>query len=99
MRAIVVNDFGGPEVLTVTDIALPELALGQVLVNVTLSGVNFLDVYQRAGAIPMTAPFTAGVEGVGVVTAVADEVTDLAIGQRVGWFSAVKAASPNTRLS
>jgi NADPH2:quinone reductase len=57
------------------------------LVDVAISGVNFLDVYQRAGATPLRPPFAAGVEGVGIIAEVGKSVTDLHVGQRVGWFS------------
>jgi NADPH2:quinone reductase len=49
--------------------------------------VNFLDVYQRTGATPLRPPFAAGVEGVGLVAEVGTSVTDLHVGQRVGWLA------------
>lgn len=52
-----------------------------------MSGVNFLDAYQRSGSTPLGAGFTAGVEGVGVVVEVGSGVTDLVEGQRVGWLT------------
>jgi NADPH2:quinone reductase len=87
MRAIVVNEFGGPEVLTQAEIDRPSPAPTQILVDVAVSGVNFLDVYQRTGASPLQPGFSAGVEGVGVVVEVGTTVTDIRVGQRVGWFS------------
>jgi len=87
MRAIVVNEFGGPEVLSQVEVDRPAPEPTQVLVEVTVSGVNFLDVYQRTGASPLQPGFRAGVEGVGVVVAVGSEVTDLRVGQRVGWLT------------
>jgi len=87
MRAVAVRKFGGPEVLEMTEVNRPVAGPGQVLVEVALSGVNFLDVYQRTGASPLKPPFLAGVEGVGVVAEVGDGVADLHVGQRVGWFS------------
>jgi len=87
MRAVVVNELGGPEVLTQAEIPRPSPAPDQVLVDVAISGVNFLDVYQRAGATPLRPPFAAGVEGVGIIAEVGKSVTDLHVGQRVGWFS------------
>jgi NADPH2:quinone reductase len=87
MHAIIVNGFGGPEVFTVTEVERPTPSAGQVLVELTVSGVNFVDAYQRKGATPLQAPFLAGVEGVGRVVEVGDCVTDLEAGQRVGWLS------------
>jgi NADPH:quinone reductase len=87
MRAVIVNEIGGPEVLTQAEVDRPSPAPDQDLVEVTVSGVNFLDVYQRTGATPLRPPFAAGVEGVGVVAEVGTSVTDLHVGQRVGWLS------------
>ena len=87
MRAVIVNEIGGPEVLTQAEVDRPSPAPDQVLVEVTVSGVNFLDVYQRTGATPLRPPFAAGVEGVGVVAEVGTSVTDLHVGQRVGWLA------------
>jgi len=87
MRAVVVDEFGGPEVLVQADVDRPSPGPGEVLVDVSVSGVNFLDVYQRTGASPLRPPFSAGVEGVGVVAEIGEMVTDLRAGQRVGWLT------------
>jgi NADPH2:quinone reductase len=86
MHAIVVNRFGGPEAFVSTEIERPAPGSSQVLVEVASSGVNFMDAYQAAGATPLRAPFVAGVEGAGVIVEVGEEVTDLSVGQRVGWL-------------
>ena len=52
MKAIRFAKTGGPEVLTLEDIALPPPASGQVTVRHTVIGVNFIDTYQRSGCIP-----------------------------------------------
>ena len=84
MRAVLVPSSGPADVLQVTEVDRPSPGPGQVLVRVSVAGVNFMDVYQRNGALP--APFVAGVEGVGTVVEVGDGVDDLATGQRVGWL-------------
>jgi NADPH2:quinone reductase len=86
MRAVIMNGIGGPEVLTQAEVDRPSPAPDRVLVEITVSGVNFLDVYQLTGATPLRPPFAAGVEGVGVVAEVGTSVTDLHVGQRVGWL-------------
>src|SRR4051794_38892002 len=53
MRAIRVNQHGGPENLVVEDIPVPEPKPGQVLVKVAAAGVNFIDIYQRTGLYPV----------------------------------------------
>jgi len=73
--------------LTQAELPRPSPAPDQVLVDVAISGVNFLDVYQRAGTTPLRPPFAAGVEGVGIIAEVGKSVTDLHVGRRVGWFS------------
>ncbi|MDQ5979530.1 MAG: Quinone oxidoreductase [Verrucomicrobiota bacterium] len=84
MKAIRIAAHGGPDVLQLTDLPVPEPKAGETLVRVTTAGVNFMDLYQRSGLMPMALPFTAGIEGVGVV-----EKSDgpLAPGTRVMWPS------------
>lgn len=85
MRAVVVESFGGPEVLTLKDLAPPEPGRGQVVIDVAASGVNFLDCYQRSGKYDKQLPFIAGSEGAGVVRELGSGVRELAVGDRVAW--------------
>ena len=85
MRSVVVTRSGGPEVLELQERPDPQPGDGQVLVEVEAAGVNFIDVYQREGRYPLEPPFTAGNEGAGVVRAVGDGVSDVAVGDRVAW--------------
>lgn len=85
MKAVRVNELGGPEVLSVEDIPVPEPDEGQILVKVNAAGVNFMDTYQRKGLYPVDLPFTLGSEGAGEVVALGDGVTDFSIGDRVAW--------------
>ena len=87
IRTVVVPEFGGPEVYLAEQAELPVPAHGQVQVRLSVSGVNFLDVAQRRGATPVRAPFAAGVEGVGVVSALGEGVAGLDVGRRVGWLA------------
>ena len=84
MRAVVVKKVGGPEAFEFEQIADPVPGPEQVLVRLTVSGINFIDVYHRSGLYPMPLPFRSGVEGVGVV-----EVNGAGFeaGQRVGWLA------------
>jgi NADPH:quinone reductase len=88
MRAVVVTRFGGPEVLEVQDLPAPQPEEGQVLVDVEAVGVNYRDVYERNGAYGGSAPFVAGVEGAGTVTAVGENVPEFSAGDRVVWSNA-----------
>ncbi|MFN2588744.1 MAG: quinone oxidoreductase [Actinomycetota bacterium] len=84
MRAIRVHHTGGPEVLTLEDLPSPEPRPGEAVVRLDAIGVNFIDVNHRSGAYEMPLPFTPGVEGAGVVTAVAGE-DGVRAGDRVGF--------------
>ena len=87
VRAVVVAEFGGPEVLQVQDRERPEPGPGQVLVDVAAVGVNYMDVYGRQGRPPYAGdlPFVPGGEGAGIVAAVGTGVASPAVGDRVAW--------------
>ena len=85
MRAVLVEEPGGSEVLRVVDVAPPRPSAGEVLVDVAASGVNFIDVYQRSGQYPKPVPFVAGSEGAGTVVEVGEGVDDVGPGDRVAW--------------
>lgn len=85
MRAIVVHEFGGPEVLRAHDIPDPIPGPGQVLVRLHACGVNPFDTYMRAGtyAIRPPLPYTPGCDGAGIVERTGDGVTSIQPGMRV----------------
>ncbi|MFL6071960.1 MAG: quinone oxidoreductase family protein [Mycobacteriales bacterium] len=86
MRAIVVAAFGEPDVLRVAGAEPPVVPPGHVLVRVAAAGVNFTDTRQRRGLEPgIPLPFTPGIEGAGTVAEVGEGVTDVRVGDRVGW--------------
>ena len=85
MQAIRVQQHGGPEALQLCDIDDPTPADGQICVRVEAAGLNFVDIYQRAGQYKLQLPTGIGQEGAGVVDAVGAGVADLAVGDRVAW--------------
>ena len=87
MKAIRVNEHGGPEVLGYEDVELPEPGPGEARVRLAASGVNFIDVYTRQGVYPGEPPFTLGQEGAGEVDAVGEGVEDLSVGDYVAYAS------------
>jgi NADPH2:quinone reductase len=89
MKAIRVERFGGPEVLRLEDLPVPEPGAGQVLVNVEAAGLNYIDVYHRTGLYPNALPFTLGLEGAGTVARLGPGVTGLRPGDPVAWTSAL----------
>ena len=88
MQAIVLNDFGGPGVLKLSQTARPAPGPGEILLRHTAIGVNFHDCYVRSGLYRTLAlPGIPGIEAVGVIEALGEGVTGLRLGQRVGWVS------------
>ncbi|WP_151524112.1 quinone oxidoreductase family protein [Serinicoccus kebangsaanensis] len=88
MRAIIVEQTGGPEALTLVERPTPEPGPGQALVDVSAGGVNFIDIYQRSGAYPLPTPFVLGSEGAGVVRALGEDTSGVSVGDRVAWAMA-----------
>ncbi len=86
MKAIVIHEFGGPDVLKYEETALPEApGEGQVLVKVYAAGVNPADTYTRAGnyAVKPQLPYTPGTDGAGVIETAGKGVTRFKPGDRV----------------
>src|ERR1700726_839210 len=87
VAAVRVHKTGGHEVLTFEEIDVPAPGQGQLRVKQHACGVNFIDTYFRMGMYPSPVglPFVAGNEGAGEVIAVGPGVTDVKIGDRVGY--------------
>lgn len=85
MRAVLVREFGGPEVLRVEELPEPEAGHGQVRVRVRAIGVNPYDTYMRTGqyARRPSLPYSPGADAAGVVDQIGDGVTGLEVGARV----------------
>ncbi len=83
MKAVRIHAFGGTEVLRYEEVAVGQPGAGEALVKIEAAGVNYIDTYQRSGVYPVALPFTLGMEGSGVVTAVGVGVTAVAVGERV----------------
>jgi NADPH:quinone reductase-like Zn-dependent oxidoreductase len=87
MQAIQAQDYGGPEVLVLKQAPRPEPNDDQVLIRLKTAGVNPADWKYRSGIykqfMPLTFPWTPGVEGSGIVEAVGANVTTLKKGDEV----------------
>jgi NADPH:quinone reductase len=88
-----VHESGEPEVMVVEEVEAPDPAEGEALVRLDAIGVNFIDVNQRSGAYPISLPFTPGTEGAGVVEAVGPGVSEVSLGDRVGYAGVPSAYS------
>jgi NADPH2:quinone reductase len=103
MKAIRVHQYGGVEVLTFEDIPVPEPGAGEARVKIEAIGLNYVDVYQRAGLYQLKLPFTLGMEGAGIVDAVGRDVSEVKVGDRVAYSMvpgayAEYAVVPSSRL-
>lgn len=91
MRAIRIEQYGGPEVLRRVDIHIPSPERGEVLIRVACAGVNFMDIHTRQGkyrnshTYPVRAPCTLGMEGAGEAVSVGPDVTSIKPGDHVAW--------------
>jgi NADPH2:quinone reductase len=98
-RAIRFSRAGGPEVLELVDISLPEPKAGEALVRHRVIGVNFIDTYQRSGLYPVQLPSGLGSEAAGVVEQVGPGVTSIRVGERVAYAaSGAPAAYSEARI-
>lgn len=92
MQAIRVHRHGGPEVMTLDDVAAGPPRAGEVRVRHRAIGVNFVDTYFRSGAYaPPALPFIPGNEAAGEVLEVGAGVEDLAPGDRVAYVAVLGA--------
>jgi NADPH2:quinone reductase len=103
MKAIQVKQPGGPEVLQLVDLPVPQPKPNEAVVKIAASGVNFIDVYQREGRYKVALPFVLGQEAAGTVASVGSDVKSLKPSDRVAWSSilgayAEYAAVPAERL-
>ena len=98
-RAIRFTRTGGPEVLELEEIALPEPKAGEALVRHRAIGVNFIDTYHRSGLYPLPLPSGLGSEAAGVVEKIGPGVTCIRVGERVAYAGAgAPAAYAEARL-
>jgi NADPH2:quinone reductase len=103
MKAIQVQQVGGPDAMLLADIPVPEPKPNEALVKIAAAGVNFIDVYFREGRYKAAIPFVPGQEAAGDVVSVGNAVTGLKPGDRVAYAMvqgsyAEYAAVPADRL-
>ncbi len=83
MKAIQINQTGGPEVLEMAELPIPQPGPGQVLIRIEAIGVNFIEVYFRKGVYKAALPMTPGSEAAGTVEELGPGVTGFAAGDAV----------------
>ena len=87
VKAIKIDQFGGPEVLEFKEIEIPKLNPNEVLVANKSVGLNFIDVYHRTGLYPIPTPSGIGLEACGVIAEIGPGVTMFKVGDRVSHAS------------
>jgi NADPH:quinone reductase len=97
-RAIRIYETGSPEVLKLENVEVGDPGPRQVRVRHSYVAVNFIDIYFRTGRYPMSLPNGLGSDAVGVVEAVGEGVTDVRVGQRVGYLMGPQGAYSNVRV-
>lgn len=85
MRAIRVSHTGGPEVMELAEVPVPQPKPAEAVVKVHVAGVNSIDGQFRDGRLRTPLPFIPGQEGAGVVTAVGGQTKTVKVGDRVAW--------------
>jgi NADPH2:quinone reductase len=85
VHAIQFHEPGGPEVMKWEKVEVGDPGPGEIRVKQTAAGLNFIDIYLRSGARPVPMPNGLGLEGAGEIVAVGGGVTDLAVGDRIGY--------------
>jgi NADPH:quinone reductase len=103
MKAIEIKQTGGPEVMELVDLPVPQPKSNEAVVKIAAAGVNFIDVYNREGRYKAVLPLVLGQEGAGVVSAIGSDVRGVAVGDRVAYTMtlgsyAEYAAVPAERL-
>jgi NADPH2:quinone reductase len=97
-RAIRIHEIGGPEVLKLETTQVGEPGPGQARVRHTYVAVNFIDIYFRTGRYPLPLPNGLGSDAVGVVEAIGSGVTDVRVGDRVGYLLGPQGAYADVRV-
>ncbi|HLO89364.1 MAG TPA: medium chain dehydrogenase/reductase family protein [Nostocaceae cyanobacterium] len=85
VKQVIISKYGGPEVLKIQEVALPQPGPGQIRIRIRATGVAFADVLMREGLYPQAPrlPFVPGFDVAGEVDAIAQGVSGLTVGQRV----------------
>lgn len=87
MKALVFDKFGGPDVLYYKEIPAPVIGDQEILVRTEAVGLNFADIYRRKGNYHLAGepPYILGYEGAGVVSEVGAAITDIKVGDKIGF--------------
>ena len=97
-QAVTISEQGSADVMSVNEVDIGTPGPGEVLVEQTAIGLNFMDVYQRSGHYPLDLPSTLGLEAAGRVLEIGEGVTELSVGDRVAYAGGAPGAYAAHRL-
>jgi NADPH:quinone reductase len=86
-KAVLINATGGAEQMELVDVEVGNPGAGEIRIRHHAIGLNYIDVYQRAGVYALPLPLRLGMEGAGVIEAVGEGVTHLQVGDRAAYVS------------
>ena len=97
-KAILIHQHGGPEELKLVDVTVGDPGPGEIRIRHKAVGLNYIDIYQRAGVYKLPMPLQLGMEASGVVEAIGEGVKHLAVGDRVAYTSQPPGAYCEVRV-
>lgn len=97
-RTVIIEEFGGPEVLKLVDRPLGEPGPGEIRIAHRFCGLNFIDIYQREGLYKLDLPAALGMEAAGIVEAVGEGVSHLKPGDRAAYAAQPPGAYAEARV-
>ncbi|XDA97129.1 quinone oxidoreductase [Sulfitobacter sp. LCG007] len=97
-RTVVIEEFGGPEVMKVVDRPVGDPGPGEIRIRHAACGLNFIDCYQRSGLYKLDLPHALGMEAAGTVEAVGEGVTHLKVGDRAAYAAQPPGAYCEVRV-
>lgn len=98
IKEVVIKSNGGPENILWQECELEKLQPGQVTINHTFVGLNFIDTYHRSGLYPLPLPSKLGMEGAGIVIAKSPDVKEYEIGDKVAYVMALGSYSTHRNI-
>ncbi len=97
-QAVVISEQGAADVMSVTEVEIGEPGPGEVLLQQTAIGLNYMDVYQRSGHYPLDLPSGLGLEAAGRILATGDGVTDFKVNDRIAYGGSPLGAYAGHRI-
>ena len=97
-KAVQIQAPGGPEAMQLVDVEVGAPGPGEIRIRHKAVGLNYIDVYHRNGSYPLPLPARLGMEGAGIVEAVGEGVTHLAVGDRAAYASQPPGAYCTARV-